>query len=172
MSNGGCVAAAEAVGLVVCDAGPLIHLDQLGCLSLLGDFDFLQKCFEGFVGFIANVCGVNAAVLGCAAGHRDKFGGVAVAADFVLEATGQADSSFIHGLPGELRHFFDFRGCGYSFEVFSHDLFADGGVTGKHGYVERGGIFAALIDPIFYGPGGIAVGAFGSFLGVRRFLTT
>lgn len=23
---------------VVCDAGPLIHLDELGCLSLLGDF--------------------------------------------------------------------------------------------------------------------------------------
>ncbi len=24
--------------LVVCDAGPLIHLDQLGCLNLLADF--------------------------------------------------------------------------------------------------------------------------------------
>lgn len=24
--------------LVVCDAGPLIHLDELGCLGLLGDF--------------------------------------------------------------------------------------------------------------------------------------
>ena len=24
--------------VVVCDAGPLIHLDQLGCLDLLGDF--------------------------------------------------------------------------------------------------------------------------------------
>lgn len=23
---------------VVCDAGPLIHLDQLGCLDLLSDF--------------------------------------------------------------------------------------------------------------------------------------
>lgn len=28
----------SAVSLVVCDAGPLIHLDELGCLSLLGDF--------------------------------------------------------------------------------------------------------------------------------------
>lgn len=25
--------------LVICDAGPLIHLDELGCLDLLGDFD-------------------------------------------------------------------------------------------------------------------------------------
>ncbi len=29
----------EAGPRVVCDAGPLIHLDELGCLSLLNDFD-------------------------------------------------------------------------------------------------------------------------------------
>jgi len=29
----------EARNRVVCDAGPLIHLDELGCLSLLSDFD-------------------------------------------------------------------------------------------------------------------------------------
>ncbi len=29
----------EAGNRVVCDAGPLIHLDELGCLSLLSDFD-------------------------------------------------------------------------------------------------------------------------------------
>ena len=28
-----------AGGVVVCDAGPLIHLDELGCLDLLADFD-------------------------------------------------------------------------------------------------------------------------------------
>lgn len=27
-----------AESIAVCDAGPLIHLDELGCLSLLGDF--------------------------------------------------------------------------------------------------------------------------------------
>lgn len=36
------MAEADAAGLVVCDAGPLIHLDQLGCLSLLGDFALVQ----------------------------------------------------------------------------------------------------------------------------------
>ena len=28
----------EPAGVVVCDAGPLIHLDELGCLDLLADF--------------------------------------------------------------------------------------------------------------------------------------
>ena len=28
----------DLVAVVVCDAGPLIHLDELGCLSLLNDF--------------------------------------------------------------------------------------------------------------------------------------
>jgi len=32
------VAVADAAGTVVCDAGPLIHLDQLGCVGLLRDF--------------------------------------------------------------------------------------------------------------------------------------
>jgi predicted nucleic acid-binding protein len=27
------------VDSIVCDAGPLIHLDELGCLSLLNDFN-------------------------------------------------------------------------------------------------------------------------------------
>src|SRR4051794_38730523 len=38
MSSGGCVAEADSPTLVVCDAGPLIHLDELGCLDLLSDF--------------------------------------------------------------------------------------------------------------------------------------
>jgi hypothetical protein len=36
------VAAADPANLVVCDAGPLIHLDELGCLSLLRDFVQVQ----------------------------------------------------------------------------------------------------------------------------------
>jgi len=28
-------------GIVVCDAGPLIHLDELECLILLKDFNFI-----------------------------------------------------------------------------------------------------------------------------------
>jgi predicted nucleic acid-binding protein len=38
MLNGGCVAGPESPPVVVCDAGPLIHLDELGCLDLLSDF--------------------------------------------------------------------------------------------------------------------------------------
>lgn len=34
----GCTVASEAYKAVVCDAGPLIHLDELGCLQLLSDF--------------------------------------------------------------------------------------------------------------------------------------
>jgi predicted nucleic acid-binding protein len=36
------VAEVNAAGVVVCDAGPLIHLDQLGCLDLLSDFALVQ----------------------------------------------------------------------------------------------------------------------------------
>jgi len=32
------VAKADPTGSVVCDAGPLIHLDELGCVDLLSDF--------------------------------------------------------------------------------------------------------------------------------------
>ena len=32
-------ASSPASRLVVCDAGPIIHLDELGCLDLLDDFD-------------------------------------------------------------------------------------------------------------------------------------
>ena len=32
------MAGRESTPVVVCDAGPLIHLDELGCLDLLGDF--------------------------------------------------------------------------------------------------------------------------------------
>jgi hypothetical protein len=32
------VAGDESPTIVVCDAGPLIHLDELGCLDLLSDF--------------------------------------------------------------------------------------------------------------------------------------
>ena len=79
-----------------------------GNVGLLGDFDFFKQRVEGFVGFIANVRAVDAAVFGGAASHGDEFGGVAVAADFVFETTGKADGAFVHGLPGELRHFVDF----------------------------------------------------------------
>ena len=38
-SNGACVAKdSAAVRIVVCDAGPLIHLDELDALDLLDDF--------------------------------------------------------------------------------------------------------------------------------------
>ena len=36
------MAEADPTGLVVCDAGPLIHLDQLGCLNLLADFPLVK----------------------------------------------------------------------------------------------------------------------------------
>jgi predicted nucleic acid-binding protein len=36
------VAEADRANLVVCDAGPLIHLDELGCLNLLRDFADVQ----------------------------------------------------------------------------------------------------------------------------------
>ena len=32
------MAKAEGFAKVVCDAGPLIHLDELDCLDLLGDY--------------------------------------------------------------------------------------------------------------------------------------
>jgi predicted nucleic acid-binding protein len=36
------VAEADPASLVICDAGPLIHLDELGCLDLLRDFAEVQ----------------------------------------------------------------------------------------------------------------------------------
>src|SRR5262245_1759854 len=38
MSSGGCVDENDTSSLVICDAGPLIHLDELGCLDLLSGF--------------------------------------------------------------------------------------------------------------------------------------
>lgn len=38
MSNGASTVVTERAAEVVCDAGPLIHLDELGCLDLLGGF--------------------------------------------------------------------------------------------------------------------------------------
>lgn len=36
------MAETDAAGLVICDAGPLIHLEELGCLDLLRDFALVQ----------------------------------------------------------------------------------------------------------------------------------
>lgn len=36
------MAEADPASVVVCDAGPLIHLDELGCLDLLRDFAAVQ----------------------------------------------------------------------------------------------------------------------------------
>jgi len=38
MCSGVCMAATDCHDLVIADAGPLIHLDELGCLDLLKDF--------------------------------------------------------------------------------------------------------------------------------------
>jgi predicted nucleic acid-binding protein len=38
MSSGGYVAEVDSPPIVVCDAGPLIHLDELGCLDILSGF--------------------------------------------------------------------------------------------------------------------------------------
>jgi predicted nucleic acid-binding protein len=38
MLNGACVDKIKSAITVVCDAGPAIHLDELGCLELLKDF--------------------------------------------------------------------------------------------------------------------------------------
>ena len=36
------MAVTEPTSLVICDAGPLIHLEELGCLDLLRDFGAVQ----------------------------------------------------------------------------------------------------------------------------------
>ena len=117
-------------------------------MGLVGDFNFFEQGVEGFVGFVADVSAVEAAMFGGGAGHCDEFGGVAVAADIVFEAARKTDGAFVHGLPGELSHFFDFGLRGDAFEVLAHDLFANGGVSGENSDVESGGIFAARSDPV------------------------
>jgi predicted nucleic acid-binding protein len=39
MLNGACMAEIKSQTHIVCDAGPIIHLDELGCLHLLEDFE-------------------------------------------------------------------------------------------------------------------------------------
>src|SRR5262249_23778178 len=114
---------------------------------------------KGFVRLVANVRAIEAAMLGRGTGHGDKFGGVAVAADLVFEPARKADGAFVHALPSELRHFFDFRLRGDSLEILAHHLLADGGVTDEGGDVEGGGIFLPGFDPWGDGSGRIAVGA-------------
>jgi hypothetical protein len=62
-------------------------------------------------------------------------------------------------LLGELRHFCDFVGRGDAAEILAHDLFADGGVAGHHGDVERGRIGSPSGEIWRDGPRRIAVGA-------------
>ena len=38
MLNGACMDKIKSAITIVCDAGPVIHLDELGCLELLKDF--------------------------------------------------------------------------------------------------------------------------------------
>lgn len=38
MLNGDCMATSRSSTIVVCDAGPVLHLYELGCLELLSDF--------------------------------------------------------------------------------------------------------------------------------------
>src|SRR6266404_613486 len=163
------------------DGGELDVRVVHGNVRLLGYFDFFHQGVERFVGFIADVRAVETTVFGGAAGHGHEFGGVAVTADFVFEAAGESDGAFVHGLPGKLGQFFDFLWRRNAIENFDHDLFAYGGVSGEDGDVERGGIFAAVLDPIFYWPGRIAIGTlygggdalrdlrFGEGIGVETF---
>jgi hypothetical protein len=44
MSSAGCVAEVESPPVVVCNAGPLIDLDELGCFDLLDDFREILVC--------------------------------------------------------------------------------------------------------------------------------
>src|SRR5689334_13081101 len=50
MSNGACVAPIDLPATAICDAGPLIHLDELGATDLLAGFEELlipeQVCVE------------------------------------------------------------------------------------------------------------------------------
>jgi len=49
MWNGACVEKIKSAITIVCDAGPAIHLDELGCLDLLKDFQevlFSNTVFE------------------------------------------------------------------------------------------------------------------------------
>ncbi len=39
MSNGASTGMTEKTSIVICDAGPIIHLDELACLDLMGDFE-------------------------------------------------------------------------------------------------------------------------------------
>ena len=42
------MAEVKSAVVVVCDAGPLIHLDELGCLNLLADFREVLVCEAGW----------------------------------------------------------------------------------------------------------------------------
>src|SRR4029077_16359493 len=129
-----------------------------GNAGLLGDLNFFKQRFECFIGLIADVRAVKAAVFSGGAGHSDDFGGVAVAADLVFEAAGEADRAFVHRLPRELRHLFDFWLAGDALEVLAHDLRTNGGVTSQPRDVDGGGIFLARLDPGGDGPRRFAVG--------------
>lgn len=39
MLSGVLLVMSRSSAIIVCDAGPLIHLDELGCLHLLNDFE-------------------------------------------------------------------------------------------------------------------------------------
>ena len=83
-----------------------------GNVRAFADGDFFVERGEAFVAFVANVSHVKAAVSGRDFGFGDDFVGGAVAGDVVLEAGGEADGAFVHGLLDELRHFCDFVGSG------------------------------------------------------------
>src|SRR5205807_244122 len=61
---------------------------------------------------------------------------------------------------------------GHAFEIFAHDFFADGGMSGENREIQCSGKFAASLHPVLDGPGRVSVRTLhgsGDALGDLRF---
>ena len=91
-----------------------------GQVAAAGDLDHFLDRFDQLVAFVADVAGVEAAVLADDCGDRDQLVGLGVCAGHVLQAGRHAPGALLHAGVGEVLHLLEFVGRGRAADLAHH----------------------------------------------------